>query len=192
MNERPSSLFRISYRLERGDHVARVIALTHRPLWHTLALAALYYGLLALLVLIQSGSLDSFAAELLRLLTAPTFFEVLPYLLPGLLLLAPASWLTAAIAALAYKRSGAANMEITLDVTADGIEVSLADRASRVSWAAISRLIDTPSHLFIQLSRREALIIPRRAVAGDDRYHNLVGFIRARTGLSTRPRHTQL
>jgi hypothetical protein len=49
----------------------------------------------------------------------------------------------------------------------------------------VIRLIETPTHLFIQISRREALLIPRRAVPNEDTYNNIRGFIRARTGLST-------
>ena len=57
---------------------------------------------------------------------------------------------------------------------------------ARFGWAAVTRLVETPRHLFIQVSRREALIVPRRAVANEDVYNNLRGFVRARTGLSTR------
>lgn len=187
MNEpRPSSLFRINYRLQRRDHVARVIALSRRPLARTVGLAALYCGLLLLSLLFRMGSVDAFAAELQRLLTVPAIFDVLPYLLPGLLLLVPASAYAALLGSLAYRRSGLAGAEIVLDLTADGVAAGIADRASRIAWSAVTRLIETPDHLFLQLSQREALIIPRRAIGDPADYENLVGFIRARTGLSTR------
>lgn len=187
MNEpRPQSLFRINYRLQRRDHVARVVALSRRPLARPLGLAALYYGLLLLLLLLRTGSADALAAELQRLLTMPAIFDILPYLLPGLLLLVPASAYAALFGSLAYRRSGLAGAEIILDVTADGVAAAIAERASRIAWSAVTRLIETPDHLFLQLSRREALIIPRRALGDPADYQNLVGFIRARTGLSTR------
>jgi hypothetical protein len=186
MNEpRPSSLFRINYRLQRRDHVARVVALSRRP--RALAVAiAIYYGLLLLSLLLRAGSVDAFATEVLHLLTVPAIFDILPYLLPGLLLLVPASAYAALFGSLAYRRSGLAGADTVLDVTADGVAAAVADRASRVAWSAVTRLIETPDHLFLQLSRREALIIPRRALGDPADYQNLVGFIRARTGLSTR------
>ena len=75
--------------------------------------------------------------------------------------------------------------DIVLHLTAQGIEGGSADLYSRIGWAAVNRLVETPKHLFIQISPREALIIPRRAVTNEDKYRNILGFIRARTGLST-------
>jgi hypothetical protein len=189
MNQRPSPL-RITYRMQRSDHLARVSVLTRRPLSHTLTMAALYYGLLLLLLLIGAGSLEAFAVRLWQLLTTPAIIEALPYILAGTLLLVPSSWLAAIAAALAFRRSGIADLEITLDITADGIEVKLPDRMSRVDWAAVRRLIETPTHLFIQLSRREALIVPRRVFADEDHYKAALGFSRARLAASvpSRPR----
>jgi hypothetical protein len=182
MNEPRSSLFRINYRLQRRDHVARVVALSRRAPARTLAIAALYCGLLLLSLLLRAGSVDALAAELQRL----AILDILLYLLPGLLLLVPASAYAALFGSLAYRRSGLAGAEIVLDVTADGVAAVIANRASRIAWSAVTRLIETPDHLFLQLSRREALIVPRRALGDPSDYQNLVGFIRARTGLSTR------
>lgn len=186
MNEpRPSSLFCINYRLQRSDHLARVAALSRRSPIRALGLTATYYGLLLLALLLGAGSFDAFVAELQRLLVLPVVFEILPFLLPGLLPLIPASAYAALIGSLTYRRSGPAGAEIVLDVTADGVAVEIANRASRLAWNAVTRLIETPDHLFLQFSRRDALIVPRRALGDPADYENLVGFIRARTGLST-------
>lgn len=178
MNEHLSPLFRINYRLQRADHLARVVALSRRSPARTLAVAAGCLGLLLLLLLSQSGFPG--------LLSMPALLETLPWLLPVLLLLLPSSLYAAVFGGLAYQRSGLAGAEITIDVTPGGLVAAVTDRASRLAWSAVTRLIETPDYLFLQLSRREALIIPRRAVGDPADYQNLVGFIRARTGLSTR------
>jgi hypothetical protein len=78
-----------------------------------------------------------------------------------------------------------ADRDVVLYLTAEGIEGGSADLYARVGWAAVQRLVETPTHLFLQISRREALLIPRRTVPNEDQYNNIKGFIRARTGLST-------
>ncbi|HEV7277617.1 MAG TPA: YcxB family protein [Devosiaceae bacterium] len=186
MNEHLSPLFRINYRLQRSDHVARVIALTRRPLGRTVALAAGYYGLLFMFLLFQADGPGEIVAAPQSLMASPALFAALPWLLLGLLLLLPPSFYGAMLGGLAYQRSGLSGAEITIDVTAGGLVTAVADRVSRVAWPVVTRLIETPDYLFLQLSRREALIIPRRAIGDPADYQNLVGFIRARTGLSTR------
>jgi hypothetical protein len=182
---RPSSLFRISYRLQRRDHLARAVVLSRRSFARTLGMLVLACALLLLWLLLRTGSLENFVTELQRLLTPAGMPDLVPYLLPGLLLLVPASAYATLFAGLAYRRSDTAGVEITLDITADGVAAAIASRASRVAWSAITRLVETPDHLFLLLSRREALVIPRQAVGDPADYDNLVGFIRARTGLST-------
>ncbi|HHY50701.1 MAG TPA: YcxB family protein, partial [Alphaproteobacteria bacterium] len=102
---------------------------------------------------------------------------------PALLLLAP--WITRLVAAALYRGSALADREVSLHLTADGIEGGATDLYARIGWAAVTRLVETSRHLFILISRREALIIPRRAVPNEDHYSTIRGFIRARTGLGT-------
>jgi hypothetical protein len=187
MNAQQASLFRINYKLQRDDHLARAEELTRRPFGHTLGIAVAYALLLLLLLLLGSGSVEAAADRLLRLPGSPELLQIAPYLLPALLLLVPMSTYGRLLGGLAYRRSGLDGAEIILDITSEGIDAQVSGRSSRTTWATVRRLIETPEHLFIQLSRREALIIPRRAVEAG-RYEDLVGFIRARTGLSTRPR----
>jgi hypothetical protein len=188
MNDMSAPLFRVTYRMQRGDHLARVAVLTQRPLLRALTLAAAYYGILLLLLLVMAGGFPAFLSALAELATTPRFLEAWPFLLAGLVFVAPAAWIGAPMTAMAFRRGEVTGREVTLDVTTAGLAVSQAASAMHVGWAAMRRLIETPDHLFVQLSPREAVIVPRRAFADEERYRALAAFLRARTGLRTRRR----
>lgn len=185
MNDRPSALFTVSYRMERGDFVALTRALTRLEPRPTLAKLVVYFALLLLAAYLAAGTFDAFVASLAAAFSFPAVLLNAPLVVipPLLLLLSPQ--LAGLVAASTYRRNAIADRDVTVHLTAEGIEGGATDLYSRVGWAAVTRLIETPKHLFIQISRREALIVPRRAVPNEDTYNNLKGFIRARTGLAT-------
>lgn len=186
MNDRPSSLFTISFRMERDDFVALSTTLARQYPRPTLIKIAVYLlALFAIAWLEAGGSTDELLAALAANFAFPNvlFYGLVVAGPPLLLLMTPQ--LAGLIAAAGYRRNAIADRDVTLHVTAEGIEGGAAGLYSRIGWAGVSRLIETPSHLFVLISRREALLIPRRAVPDEDVYSNIRGFIRARTGLST-------
>lgn len=185
MNEHFSALFTVSFRMQRGDFVALSKALARPEPRPTAIRIAVYLALLLVGAWIAAGSPDALLATLAETFAFPTILLYGPLIAAPPLLLLMTPQLAGLVAASIYRRNAIADRDVTLHLTAEGIEGGATDLYSRVGWAAVDRLIETPSHLFIQISRREALLIPRRAVPGDDVYANLKGFIRARTGLST-------
>ena len=186
MNTHPSPLFTISFRMERGDFVALSMAIARRDPGRTLGLIALYLASLLAVALLGAGSPERLLLSLERALSRPAALLYLSLILAGPALLLAAPSIAALSAAALYRRNAIADRDVTLELTVDGIEGGSTDLYSRIGWAAVQELIETPTHLFIRISRREALLIPRRAVPNEDNYANLVGFIRARTGLSSR------
>jgi hypothetical protein len=187
MNDHPASLFKVEYRMERGDYMALSAMLTRRPASRVAIELAIYVAALLAIAFITAGfSFDRMLGAIGGLFALPSGFLWVPLVLAGPVLLLSTPTLTGLIAALIYKRNAIADRDIVLHLTAQGIEGGSSDLYFRIGWAAVNRLVETPKHLFIQISPREALIIPRRAIPNEDTYRNLAGFIRARTGLSSK------
>ena len=184
MSNHAKYLYSLSYRMERGDFVALSKVLTRQKPGRVLLELVLYFGAL-LAIAAFAGGPQNLLDTLGRFAASPLFFGYLPLILLGPVLLLLTPQITGLIAALVYRRNAMADREVTLHLTAEGIEGGATDLYSRVGWAAVLRLVETKTHLFMQISRREALFIPRRAVPNEDQYNNLKGFIRARTGLGT-------
>lgn len=184
MSSHAKFLYTVTYRMERRDFVALTRVLSRRPAWRVFAELALYFGALLAIAALAGGP-HNLMRTLGSFVTGPLFFVYLPLILVGPLLLLLTPQITGLIAAMAYRRSEMADRDVVLYLTAEGIEGGSADLYARVGWAAVQRLVETPTHLFLQISRREALLVPRRTVPNEDQYNNIKGFIRARTGLST-------
>lgn len=184
MSSHAKFLYTVSYRMERGDFVALTRVLSRRRAWRLVLELALYFGALFGIAAMAGGP-QNVLRTLGSFVTGPLFLAYLPLIFVGPVLLVLTPQITGLLAAMAYRRSDMADREVTLQITAEGIEGGSADLYARVGWAAVQRLIETPTHLFLQISRREALLIPRRTVPNEDQYNNIKGFIRARTGLRT-------
>ena len=185
MSSHAKYLYTVSYRMERSDFAALCSVLSRRPDWRVFLEIALYIAALLAIAALAGGP-----PNLLRTLgnfaSGRWFPLYLLLILAGPALLVFAPQITRIVAAAAYRRSAVVDREVTLHLTGEGIEGGPADLYSRVGWPAVQRLVETPTHLFLQISRREALFIPRRALPDEDQYNNIKGFIRARTGLPTR------
>lgn len=176
--------FRVKYTMQRRDYVALSAAMSKKPAIRTLLEIAAYVAALLLTLPLATGSLEAALTSLRMVLTFRAPLWVYPILgaIPLLLLLH--AQIMALLAALIYQRNAIADREMVLDFTSDGIEGGVTDLYSRIGWNAVRKLIETPSHLFIAISRREALIVPRRALPHEDDYRMLLGFIRARAAAS--------
>jgi hypothetical protein len=181
----PNSLIRVSYRMERRDYVALTVALSRPPLRRLAYEITGYFAIVALIGLALAGSAGGYLDALAGAFSLPQALLTVPLLAAGPVVLAIRPEINGLVAALIYGRNPMAGRDVAIDLTAEGIEGGASDLYSRIGWAAVIGLIETPTHLFVRISRRQALTIPRRAVPGEDEYRNLRGFIRARTGLST-------
>jgi hypothetical protein len=180
-------LFRVSYRMERSDYVAMVAALSRAAPMRLAFEIVGYLAIVTLIGLALAGSAAAYARVLGAAFSLPLILVTVPLLIAGPAILALRPRIASLAAALIYKRHALADREVVLDLTAAGIDAGSTGIYSEIGWGAVTRLIETPTHLLVQFSRDEALVIPRRAVPNEDEYRNLRGFIRARTGLSTSP-----
>lgn len=177
-------LYSLGYRMDRSDFVALSKVLTRQKPIRVVLELVLYFGALLAIAAVAGGP-QNLLDTLGRFMTSPLFLAYLPLILLGPVLLLLTPQITGLIAAMVYRRSPIADREVLLHLSAEGIEGGPADLYARVGWAAVQQLVETPTHLFLRISQREALFIPRRAVPHEDQYNNIKGFIRARTGLPT-------
>lgn len=182
----PAPLHHIAYRMERGDFVAlaQTVAATP-PLTQAIRIAA-YFAFLLLVAFIGSGlSLDNLLRNLGDTLVSPVALLYLLAILVVPALLLAQRQLIALFATATYRKSAIADRDMVVDLDTEGLDGGDKELRFRYAWGVVTRLVETPAHLFVFVSPREAMIIPRRAIPNDDQWRNLIGFIRARTGLST-------
>src|SRR5690606_22762851 len=183
MSINPASLFRISYRMERGDFVALTRHVTaRRPRLIALGIVVITLWV-ALLIFIDAGSFENLPQYLADHLVMPLLIVHLPLYLLGVVVILGTPRISAFIANFTYPAYPNADREVVLDLTAQGIEGG--ELYPDIGWAALKRITETPTHLFLEVSHQQTLVIPRRAIDNEDTYRNILGFIRARTGLST-------
>jgi hypothetical protein len=177
MNEITPS-FHITYRFERHDFVAMTRALAHKPWTWRLAAVALWLVLvLIFLLLLRSSSL-----EILQRGLRMVVLDYLPLWVIGGIALLFNNRIMGLTAAAIFKNNAYANQEIELFIRKSGIESRAQGIRAEFTWAAVKRIIETSTHLFLAISKREALIIPRRAFASDDAYQDARGFIVSHAG----------
>jgi hypothetical protein len=180
MNQLPAVL-RISYRTTRADYVALCMAMMRDP-WRRIVIEIAIYLALVAITLFAASNFDT--ATFMRVLgdiasfAAPWWLYVLLVAGP-LLALAHPQWV-ALIAAFTYNRNAIADKDVALSFDGNGIVTTAPNLVSHLAWDAIIRVIETPTHAFLAISRREALILPRRAFADEHDWKMLLGFIRAR------------
>jgi hypothetical protein len=181
MANQPPPVLRIGYRMQRGDYVALCRALQTKPMRRALIEIALFVAIfLAVLFATSSFNTQTFVRGLgdLVTLSAPWWVYLILFLGP-VIALSHTEWV-ALVAALTYRRNALADKDVTLAFDGNGVTATSPNLTSQVGWEAFLKLIETPTHAFLVVSRREALIVPRRAFADEDDHRMLMGFIRAR------------
>ena len=186
MTDPDFSPFEVSFKMERADYVALCFAMRRRAADRLLANAAIYLLTVALVALIVTGGNTGAIAAVLREaigLRAPWWiYPIIPSGFLFAVLLQPV--LLSLKAGHAYRRLVIADREICVSFETEGLQTILTNFESWISWHAIERIIETSDHLFLTISRREALILPRRAFATDADYHRLLGLVRDRGGFA--------
>ena len=171
----------LSFRMQRGDFVALTDRLARRPLW--------VHGLFVLFgITVMAGSLfASVDGDLLRLVDLVTVIGkgeaplwIYPLLAAGpLLTTLRRPWYRLAAGRI-YRKSALADRELHYRFTSDAVEGGTPEIQSRYLWAAVRGVIETPEHAFLMLSRREAVILPRRATPQPEDFEALLAFARSR------------
>jgi hypothetical protein len=179
--------FTVSYVMERGDFVALTWALSRLSVARS-ALRGFLVVVIACGVFIIAGG-EQAVPILVSLvsLTAPVEAYIglaLPAALLVLSIYPGRSLYLAAAAAAVYRRNAAAGQRLSFEIGEEEIVGGQPHISSRLAWPAIVRLIETPQHLFLAISRREALILPRRAFADDEAFSALAQFARTRIAAS--------
>lgn len=175
-----SNALHLSYHMQRSDYVALTRALVGRSFWRPLLILAGFYATVFCFVMAAVGD----AGTPLDVLTvigtgqAPLWFYPILLIGPVLAFLRP--YYLGLIAARLYRRNALADKHLRFTFKSDAIECDTAEIQSRFLWSAVKAIIETPAHAFLMLSRREALIVPRRALPTPEDFEELMSFSRAR------------
>lgn len=174
-------VFSYSFTMQRSDFLALSRVLAGRSFWRPLFILAFYFAVIAGGILAGVGGDTAAFGEVARQIgtgTAPVW--IYPLLLLGPLLVLMRPLYQRFLAGHAYRRNPLADRRLAYRFTSDAIQGGIPELQSRFPWSAIRRIIVTPEHAFLTISRREALIVPRRIVETDEDFETLLAFARAR------------
>jgi hypothetical protein len=73
-----------------------------------------------------------------------------------------------------------ANKTVTFHFEDDGFQMKVGGIEVRYTWPSVYRLIETNENLFIFIGRSEGQIVPRRAMASDQKFAELAAAIRSK------------
>ena len=170
-----------SFTMQLGDYLAMSRVLGRRSIWAPLAILVLYYGTVAAFILAGvEGDTAAFVEVVRQIGTGKAPVWIYPLLLVGLLLVLLRPLYLRLLAGQVYRRHVMADRNLSYRLASGAVQGGIPDVQGRFLWSAIKRVIVTPEHAFLTLSRREALIIPRRAFATDEDFDMLLAFARAR------------
>ncbi|MBV6658355.1 MAG: YcxB family protein [Devosiaceae bacterium] len=174
----------VSYRYTRADYVQASLLMAGRPLSRRLLDVAVYFGLMlaaAVAVLVYHGEELSVLAEAVGIIT---WWGWVLIFAGAAFLFAPEYFITWPIAAATFKSLSVAGsmVHVQLEDAAIGTQTENPDTQSTVAWSAIKAVKENQHGLFLALSKREALLLPRRAFAGDADYQAAAALARRRAG----------
>lgn len=171
---------RFTYRYERGDFVRACIALARPSPPRRLAWCVIW---LVCMVGFMMWDLEPHQRmPALHLLATGQFpWQGYAILVTCLLLL----WFRAEVfgwlfCAPVYGRSALAGQDVALELDDAGLWAGNDQVNSRVSWSSVKRIIETPKLVLFVVSKREGVLLPRRAIASDTRYQEMLALAHAR------------
>jgi hypothetical protein len=162
------ALFEGHYTFSRDDYLA-LVNVTRRSSWRLRAiLVVMWLAVFVLIMGLTSESWTQFTQALHDIVTfnEVPFFVYLP-LLAGLVLIAIMPSLTMLRAMRLYGGFAIADQDIAIVLDEAGVTTTGPGRQARMEWSYIKRVIVRPSHLFLAISKREAVVVPRRAFASE-------------------------
>lgn len=172
------------FRMARADWVALSSAVARRPLLFRLAVCVLMVSLVVI-VMSMLSSKDPTAASLLHEALRGgsdwwPFYGLLAVVLAGTVF---RHRLIGFNAAAGFSRMPLADHELAVELGAEEVRVRETEGGPfdwRFPYAAIVRLIETPSHLIVATGGREGLPIPRSAFATEAAYAAVRDTLRSR------------
>ena len=162
----PAPIFTGHYQFSRADYLALSKAMS-RSLWRLrLVLLLLWAVMIVGLLLLATKDWASFlvaAQNLVSMRNVPASIYVLLGLFLGLIAFAPQirRWQAMRM----YSWNAIADRELELEIGETGVRVMGPGRDARLDWPLVRKVIVSPEHLFLAISRREAIVVPRRAFA---------------------------
>lgn len=161
----------ITYLTTRADYAAMIAAVQRRPLGQRLAVS----GLILLILLGVAwhgagGSLDRLQLFGARVAAGRVSWWFYPAVIVPVLLPLAVHRVLALLISPWFRRSVLAREPVRMELREDGISLSITGLSSHVAWSAVTRLIETPQHLFAVITTRQVVILPRRAFASEAAY----------------------
>jgi hypothetical protein len=154
----------IAYQFSQGDYLALTKAMGPPPWQQILRLLIVWLAMVVVLALVLANRSGNFATGLLDFVTFQAKPAIVYPIIEGVLVLiflAPV--FTRISARRLYKTLSSAGQAITGRLDAAGAHTAMQGVQSSLDWSIVQRLILTEDHLFLVFSKREALVIPKRA-----------------------------
>lgn len=167
-------MHKIEYIYQRRDFVAVTRALIRRPFWITalkLLLAALIVGHVFIIDAVVGADAEFSLAYL------NSYFDFLPLWVFLLFIIGFGDGLAGLVAAFVFKKNASANKSIRVELHENGIHASSEDIRSEIGWKSIVKVIETNGYLFLALSKREALALPKRAFSSEADFAEALRFV---------------
>jgi hypothetical protein len=173
----------VTYRYGRADYIALLRALRSQGLigrrfgrWGRYVCFGLFFVALILLIGILSRSFD----PEVELLMAGIGFVII-------VLTAPVGEFLAdrGLALCIFPRFSAANKNIQLTFTDDGIRAQHDGMEGKLPWGSVKRILETDDYVFLPISRAEMVVVPRRALPSAAAAAELTNYIRSKVGVSS-------
>jgi hypothetical protein len=169
--------YEFTYVMQRRDFVALTFAIQQITPWRFVATIVLCIIFMTGAYLLGNGPQAATILERPMEIVVLAGFEVVTLLF----LIFPFRWFYLWYAAsTVFRRNAAAGKAMRFVIDAAAIVGGMEGISTTVAWPAVTRLIEKPNHLFLAISRREAMILPRRTFANDTERAAFTEFARAR------------
>ena len=156
------------YTFDRGDYAALTKAMM-QPAWRLrLKLFCIWLALVAGMLAVVGATGAGFGRALQDLLTLHDvpwwIYAPLGAILALYMLIPQLRWWRAMRQ---YSWNAIADGTVSLEIGEGGVRISGPGRDSSLAWPLVRKLLVRDNHLFLAISRREAIVVPRRAFAND-------------------------
>jgi hypothetical protein len=171
---------KVTFRFQRADWVALSSTVARRPLLFRLAVVVAMLSATTLVMSMVQSS-DPAAGTLLTdaLRAGPEWYPFFLFVAMVALGTVFRHVLVGFNAAMGFGRMPLADKQMAVELGNAEIHVTAPDFDWRFPWEAVSRVIETPTHLVLATSGREGLPIPRTAFADAKGYERVRAFVLA-------------
>lgn len=174
---------KISYTYQRVDYVETSVAMIRLPWTRRLINLSFTYAIFIGTVLVVLVYRDAPGVTFTKIIAFMPWLAWVFMAAVTVCTLFAHRVIFAPVAALTYSKIAAAGSQVTIDLDVDAIRSSVLKPAieSFIAWDAINQLLETRHGLFLAISPREALALPRRAFETTLHYDTAKRLISAQT-----------